>query len=181
MMIHVRTYTLDVAPALHEFLNQTPDALLYHSPAYLHHLQTYLNATVFLHIAESEGGTWLGYWPLLISQTGTYGSVANSLPYYGSNGAPVLAPNLNEVERTAVLKKLCDAVCTTVEENKCCAFTVVTNPLDTFTANWLQENFTHDLTDDRIGQLTPLPPHEETSPEKLLHSFDDPRPRSKKV
>ncbi len=177
MTLETQLLTRNEAQQHEAFLLQTPDALLYHSHNYLWHLEHYLNTEIFVAVTLHEN-TCVGYWPIAFSISGSFGKVANSLPYYGSNGAPVILQGISSIQKEEILAALLKTVLEKVESEKCAAFTVVSNPLDAETAQWLEQNMPHDLTDDRIGQLTPLPAHETGIAEKLLQSFDDPRPRN---
>jgi hypothetical protein len=177
MTLQTQILTRHEAQTHDAFLLQTPDALLYHSHNYLWHLETYLHAEIFVAVALSENRC-VGYWPLALSSKGSLGKVANSLPYYGSNGAPLISPKISGTAKEEILAALLRTVLEKVAAENCAAFTVVSNPLDAETAQWLEKNMPHDLTDDRIGQLTPLPKQETGISEKLLQFFDDPRPRN---
>ncbi|MGL4598581.1 MAG: GNAT family N-acetyltransferase [Bacteroidia bacterium] len=177
MTLHTQLLTRQEAQQHEAFLLQTPDALLYHSHNYLWHLEHYLDAGFFVAIALHENKC-VGYWPLALSKSGSFGKVANSLPYYGSNGAPVIQQGISGLEKEEILSALLKQILEKVEVEKCATYTVVTNPLDAETAQWLEKNMLYELTDDRIGQLTPLPKEETGIAEKLMQSFDDPRPRN---
>jgi hypothetical protein len=177
-----RCVTLDSTADLkriEEFLHNTSSALLYSGPTYLLLLNSYLSDTAFeLWVSEDESGKITGYFPVCFKLNARLGAVCNSLPYYGSNGGIITLPGLSQDERNRIYHALLSAVSTSVRSKKCTSFTIITNPLDPGFSGWLKDNFRYDLTDERIGQLTPLPAASDQVGQELLQRFEDPRPRN---
>jgi Acetyltransferase (GNAT) domain len=163
---------------LSEFLKKNPASLLYTSPAYLSLLGAYLKDTKQFHLRIEIENELVGYFPLVIKLNEPFGSVCNSLPYYGSNGGMIIDPSLVEETQTEIRVQLLAAAEKIMLDYQCVSSTIITNPHDQLTGNWIREHFKHDLVDERIGQLTPLPPASENLPEQLLQLFEDPRPRN---
>ena len=83
----------------------------------------------------------------LMAMDGPMGTVLNSLPFYGSNGALIGEDQAARAELLVAYRKM-------VQAPGMAASTLIENPLAPGGADGLA----YDLTDDRIGQLTPLPP-----------------------
>lgn len=140
-----------------EFLSGHENSLLYYSLKYRDMLVELLECESKYLVAEDNGKV-AGILPLMVKH-GEYGSVVNSLPFYGSNGGILAADEnayrllLGEYNRIA-------------GSDRTAAATLVANPLETFDYHGIS----HDMTDKRIGQWTPLPGREDPG-EKLMGSF----------
>lgn len=155
-----------------EFLKQDPSSLLYVSLPYLKLLQTFLACEVKILVSEKSGEI-KGIFPIAIKRNATFGTVINSLPFYGSNGGMVVkGPDKDDI-RKALLEKFTEIA----EEEKCVSCTIISNPLDEEGDVWLRNNVKHNLIDERIGQITHFP-DQNISADDLLKTFDDPRPRN---
>ncbi|TND06497.1 MAG: hypothetical protein FD123_3535 [Bacteroidetes bacterium] len=161
-----------------DFLKRSESSLLYVSPGYLGLLGEYLQPSKQELLRCVSGGKTVGYFPLVFRLNEQFGNVCNSLPYYGSNGSIIVDPALAPEEREDVRLQLLHEAQKKISDYNCVSATVITNPLDQEGAGWIRDHFEHDLIDQRIGQLTPLPAKSERTGEELLEMFDDPRPRN---
>lgn len=139
-----------LAPHLAEryeaFLLARPETLLYQSWRYQRLLLDLLGCRQQGLLALDEHGNVLAALPLM-AMDGPLGTVLNSLPFYGSNGALIGENSAARAELVAVYRRL-------VQAPGMAASTLIENPLVPGGADGLL----YDLTDERIGQLTPLPP-----------------------
>jgi len=119
-----------------------PDALLYHSARWRDLLVDLLGAERRCLVARDAAGNVRGVLPALAAH-GPWGTVLNSLPFYGSNGA-VLA---DDAGVAAALVARWNAL---AEQREVAAATLVTNPI----AEREVSGVIHDHVDRRIGQLT---------------------------
>lgn len=132
--------------------------LFFHSSARINFLKNYLGVED-LSIGALIDGKLTGFMNLL-AKDGPLGRVANSSPYYGSNGGIILDLTLPKELQLKIKRNLIDFFCKVEQENNIALTCIIMNPLyqdDDF----YREYFKHDLEDYRIGQLTPLPDSEE--------------------
>ena len=147
-MIGVETLTPEIEPAYREFVARTPGALVYHSLAYRDLLLENLGCH-HEYLVATEGDEVRGVLPLM--WTGDDGArVYNSLPFYGSHGS-VLA---NGPEEESALIAAYDERVTAAGT---LAATLVANPF----AQRQPPEPVHNLTDERISQVTDLPADED--------------------
>ncbi len=130
--------------AYDDFLERTDAALLYHTRKYKTLLEQLLGCDSQYWLAVNKGKVE-GVLPLMMIR-GPYGTVINSLPFYGSIGA-ILAGN--RVAGEVLCRKYKDIV----HEKGVGSATMVSNPFDQTYSGMIA----HDLIDTRIGQVTKLP------------------------
>ncbi len=142
-------------PQYDEFLRGREEALVYQSTKYKRFLRELLGCEERYLVARSEDGQIRGVLPLL--WTGADGArIYNSLPFYGSHGG-VIADD-DETTRT-----LLDAYAAIATARGTRCSTVVANPL----APEPPAEPIHNLSDERVSQVTPLPaPH--ADPEAVI-------------
>lgn len=140
------------------FVLAQPSTLLYHSWSYQSLLVSLLGCRQQSLLALDEHGSILAALPLM-AMDGPLGSVFNSLPFFGSNGG-IIGRNL------AARSELVRTYTEMVHASGVAAGTIIENPLSPENANEL----VHDITDERIGQLTPLPSSSDKKA-ALMHSF----------
>ena len=160
-----------------EFLLNSEHTLLYASFNYKNLIEKHLSCKSFYTLALDENNNIIGAFPLMILYT-SYGNIANSLPFYGSNGGMIVKKELLEEERNHIRSFLLNEVNHIIEKEKCIVSTFITNPLDEEGKKWFDSNCKFDYLDDRIGQITHLPPYQENYDQVLLDTFEDPRPRN---
>lgn len=138
-----------LAPHLAEryeaFLQARPETLLYQSWRYQSLLLDLLGCRQQGLLALDGHDNVLAALPMM-AMDGPLGTVLNSLPFYGSNGALV---GENPAARAALLAAYREIV----QAPGMAASTLIENPLAPGGADGLA----YDLIDERIGQLTPLP------------------------
>ena len=141
------------------FLMARPETLLYQSWSYQCLLTSLLGCRQESLLALDEQDSIMGALPLM-ALDGPMGTVLNSLPFYGSHGALI-------GENPAARAELVEAYHRIVQAPGMAASTLIENPLAPDGA----EGFRHDLTDERIGQFTPLPSSgdEETALMQTFH------------
>ena len=128
-----------------EFLLARPETLLFQSWRYQSMLIDLLGCSQQGLLALDDAGHIQAVLPLLAAN-GPLGVVLNSLPYYGSNGALI-------GDDPAARAMLVAAYHNLVQAQGVAASTLIENPL----APGGADGIAYDLTDERIGQLTPLP------------------------
>lgn len=157
------------------FLITEKFTLLYTSLPYLRLLQAFLNCDIEI-VMVYMNERLVGLLPLAFIDDGQEGSVCNSLPFYGSNGAMVVS---SVHDNNAIRLMLLNEFNLLVVKRKCIAYTLISNPLDSEGDLWLRKNLEYNLVDERIGQITHLPISNEGNLEQqLIASFEDPRPRN---
>lgn len=175
--MRVELIELEQAPVAELEAMQTSiaSALLYTSYAYLKMLKGFLSCDIELVVLYNDQNSLKGFLPLAY-KTGAAGVVANSLPFYGSNGSMVLAEDVEDKD-TALLLMFHKAT-ESISIKSCIAATFISNPLDSNTDKWLNEHAGHQLLDERIGQISHLPEKTVNVAEELIKKFEDPRPRN---
>ena len=157
------------------FLKKTSTTLLYTSLPYLKMLKSILNCDIEIIISYVENEL-VGFFPIAFKTDEKYGTVCNSLPFYGSNGGMIVSPELNH---TLIREALLEEFERIVKSKNCIAYTIISNPLDTEGDSWLKQNVRYDLLDERIGQITHFPSVVGDDVRiQLMNTFDDPRPRN---
>jgi hypothetical protein len=158
-VLEVKPLSPETEPGYRDFVAKMPGALIYHSLPYRYLLVEHLNCHQEYLVAGNGGGV-RGVLPLLWTGDGG-GRVYNSLPFYGSHGS-VLARD----------PEAGDALIAAYNERATAggtlAATMVTNPF----AERQPPAPVHNLTDERISQVTdlPEPPGEEEALLDLVES-----------
>jgi len=153
---------------INEFVSACPNSLIYSYPGFIELITKHLDASPGWIIAKDEKGI-LGALPFAQSKAGEFGTVFNSLPYYGSNGG-VLQSISNTRIKVTIIKKYFDYA----QSQNACSATITTNPLQM--DHEIYENTVDGfIKDERTGQITHLPENPE---DDLIKIFDDPRPRN---
>ena len=147
--------------------------LWYSSLTYKIFFEKYLNLRS-QYILVLQDQMIVGCLPLFFSPHTQYGTVINSLPYYGSNGAFLFDEKLTVDEKLKVGNCLLKELNQIIMDENISAVTLVTNPFEDFSNDFLEKNFSADYTDFRHGQLTPLP----SNTGELMDVFQNPRPRN---
>ena len=180
MIRKLDTVNIEDLKKLNDFLLSESSSLLYISVDYISLLENYLENTLTeLWISTNDTNEIIGYFPIMFRLNSSFGNVCNSLPFYGSNGGITVSSKLNLAEKNNVRKELLNAVLKSTKEKNCVSVTFITNPLESDFNEWISKNFVYQLTDERIGQLTPLPSFETNDLEKaLMNLYEDPRPRN---
>ena len=136
---------------IEDFVAIHPDGLIYHTPAFRRYLIAMVEAECRSLLAF-EDGRLVGIM-LILARNGPYGTVLNSLPFFGSNGG-ILA--VTQAAETALR----------IEYDHLAAGVAV--------AVWIAHPFMevppprHDLVDERIAQWTDLSPGEGEGPNSSI-------------
>jgi hypothetical protein len=162
---------------LDDFLLHRSSSLLYTSLGFQRLIASYTGAAS-KHIVARSGGKILGLFSFMLSSENAIGRVANSLPYYGSNGGVIVDQELEESVAGIVYQAILDQFDELMQGSGILCSTIISNPLDPAFSAWMNEHYPSDYTDDRIGQITPLPSKTEEAEEALLGMYDNPRPRN---
>jgi hypothetical protein len=125
------------------FLERNPAALLYHGLRFRDFVTRLLGCGVRYAIVL-RGADVVGTMPVMVAD-GAYGTVLNSLPYFGSNGGVL-------VEDPEARSLLTDWYVAQLAEPGVAAATVIENPL----APEPPPGLPRDLEDERVGHITPL-------------------------
>ena len=151
------------------FLKRNDHFLFYSSIEYKCLLETYLNARPIYYIAYKQNKI-IGCLPLFESENHGMGTIINSLPFYGSNGAFLIDFELKNEEINSVMNILNQCLLKYISLNNVAAVTVITSPFDNYSREFLINNFNQNYSDYRIGQITCLPKKKED----LIKLFDNP-------
>lgn len=155
-------------PVLRDYINSSKNSLVYTSLEFINLITTHLGAKNSWIVAQKDKNI-LGALPFLESKAGKFGTVFNSLPYYGSNGGVVQDHQNDEIKKILINKFF-----NLAKEENACAATIITNPL--LRDNHVYEEVINDyILDERIGQITHLP---ESPDDELIKILDNPRPRN---
>jgi hypothetical protein len=141
------------------FLQDLPDSLFYYAPVYRDFLVDLLGCRADYRLAL-ENGRITGLLPLML-QDGPWGTVVNSLPFFGSNGG-VLATT------TSASRALYAEFDALAGESGIAAATIVTHPFRQVGSPPVRCDF----VDQRIGQWTRLPEAGPEAEARLMASFD---------
>lgn len=146
-----------LVPALesdYEQLNTSMDSgLLYGSLSYRSFLKRLLPQSEDVYLLAMDGKRIIGALPAFIAH-GKLGPVINSLPFYGSIGGIVVAPDIDHPDE--VKYALLEALDALAREVKAVCSLIINNPLTEDDTVYAQHAHAT-LYDERIGQLTPLP------------------------
>jgi len=134
-----------------DFLKEDPNTLFFASNRYRLLLREFLKAEDRYLLLVDYDNKIKAALPLFIKQNQQFGTVINSLPFYGSNGAAI-CPGGNELFKNELLTAYKDLL----KETDCAAATLISSPFEQ--NNEIYENILEPtFIDKRIGQLTPLP------------------------
>jgi hypothetical protein len=157
-MMRIKVLSCDLAERYEAFLLARPETLLYQSWRYQNLLLDLLGCQQQSLLAVDAYDNIAAVLPLM-AMDGPLGTVFNSLPFYGSNGAMV---GEDPIARAALANTYREIV----KAHGMAASTLIENPLSPGGA----DGMSYDLIDERIGQLTPLPSSSNIEA-KLMQSF----------
>ncbi len=159
------------------FIETHPEALGFYTLPYRDFLLRVCSGSDAHYFVAERDGAIVGVLPTLLSAPGSFGRILNALPFYGSNGAPLVA--LDIPDREWVAASLIAAFDALAASAQVAASTMISNPLDPMSARVLADR-AHDCTDHRIGQVTPLPadPGTDSARHELLLGIYDGKRRN---
>lgn len=148
-----------------KFINSMPSTMLYASIPFRNLLCSFLDATDKYLVAIDSNDCIVGALPTFIKHNREYGSILNSLPFYGSHGAVITTK-----EDPMVGKALIRAFDELAKANDCTSATIITSP---FTQDFsiYEEELKYDFLDSRIGQITSLPIHNKETDPNLMEIY----------
>jgi hypothetical protein len=155
--LRLSRFSIEDRGACEELLASHANALLYHTIAYKGLLEDILRCESEYWLAW-EGKRVTGMLPMLW-RPGPFGAVANSLPFFGSHGGPITVSEAAHVALWRVFANI-------ASRPEVVSATVIEHPL-------VQEEpqMHWHLTDERIGQMSPL--EGQTNPEQYILSMID--------
>ncbi len=156
-------------------LLQDQSTLFYQSLPYHYLLKEHLNCESVYFLAYEEDRL-VGILPFLFKET-QFGSVFNSLPYYGSNGAFIIDNTLDIDKQKEIKKNLYNQYLEFVKSKNVLSSTIITNPLNN-DKEFIESELKLNATDYRIGQITELPENDDNIENILISQFQNPRPRN---
>jgi hypothetical protein len=140
--------------------------MIYYSSAYLSFLKLISPSSSFYYITVSNEQELVGIMPIAIQKENTT-AVANSLPFYGSYGGPlVFEKNNYEAIAEAILLKYLD-FCSSINAS---IVNLIENPLDPISITDM-EKLGFEKIDERIGQVTVFPNEPSNIEEELMSLF----------
>ena len=154
MSIQIEPLRVDHEAAYENLVRSRPEHLLYASLKYRDFLRRILTASEDRYLLAMESGRLVGALPSFVMCSAAHGTVVNSLPFYGSHGDVLLGADVNDGE--SVIGALLEAFDGLCEETSAAASTLISNPL-TGHRKILESRCRCTHTDERIGQITPLP------------------------
>ncbi|MFX0196987.1 MAG: peptidoglycan bridge formation glycyltransferase FemA/FemB family protein [Candidatus Hodarchaeota archaeon] len=153
------------------FMLKSGSTLFYASNKYRKLLKSFLEAEDFYFLAI-DGGQIVGALPAFLKRNRRVGHILNSLPFFGSNGGII-----EHEGRPDAKKALLNAFNGFASTHNCISTTIITSPFEADVGFYDKEiGFSH--RDERIGQVTSLPPKADTFPEALMNKFDGVRRRN---
>lgn len=143
--MQVKTLDESFENEYNSFLESIKNPIIYYTKKYRKFLELMTNSNSLYKIAVSSNGEIFGLLPLMIKE-GKYGKVINSLPYYGSYGGIISKNNLSR-------KVLIEYYNDLINKEDYLSSVIISNP---FNQALKAENYHHNKTDFRIGQITEL-------------------------
>jgi hypothetical protein len=140
--------------------------MIYYSSTYLSFLKCIIPSSMFYYIRAIHEDELLGVMPIAVQKEKNM-VVANSLPFYGSYGGPLIFDNNNYTEiASEMLKKYLD-FSSSINAN---IVNFIENPLDSLSIDNIEE-LGFEKIDERIGQVTIFPPLQSNMEEELMSLF----------
>jgi hypothetical protein len=166
-MIEVREYNDLDSGAYDQCIVSSSLSLIYPTRPFLSFLQEVTGGKIHCLLAE-EDGQILGVFPSLEKRDERFGTVYNSLPWYGSYGGCTLAEDSN----TQVRSRLVEAWSSMLQNcNDLLTATAVLSPFEEKHRESYSSIVVNGTIDSRIGQLTPLPYGGAGFEERLMELF----------
>jgi hypothetical protein len=150
MSLEIQILGSDSEDAYSELVNNSENAMFYHSLKYRHFLQSILIDSVDHYLIAFESGIAVASIPLF-AKASKIGTVVNSLPFYGSHGSLVFLKDTPDSTKLALIEAYFDFC----RESKALSATIIEN---IFSHDRLVlESQSIDYVDERISQITTLP------------------------
>ncbi|MEN6624118.1 MAG: GNAT family N-acetyltransferase [Smithella sp.] len=166
-MIAVHNYSISEAPVYDQCIVSNPENLIYSTRPFLTFLQEVTGEEAHCLVAEEDNHI-LGVFPYLLKRNERYGTVYNSLPWYGSYGACTLADNTGSQVRNCLIDVWCAML---YDCPDLLTATAVLSPFEETYRYSYSDKLVNGTTDSRIGQITNLPDDGADLNERLLAVF----------
>jgi len=161
----IQKYSDELEEQYEQLLSKSQVSMFNHSLKYRKFLKNILTNSEDHYLCCIENNRIFAALPLFI-KNGPYGRVVNSLPFFGSHGGFVYRDEFT-AEHCALLLKELDFL---IQRNDTLSCTLIESPFET-NKNFYQL-FDGNLSDNRIGQITPLPKQDiKTRPDEQLLSL----------
>jgi hypothetical protein len=154
MTLAVELMTSSTEASYSEFLLSIPTSMLFQSVPYRDFLIRVLPNSESRYFLARENGRIVGALPTFVLANARFGAVMNSLPFFGSNGGVLVPPG---AERERIGTALLQGAIAQAEAENMASVTIVSHPLDQ-EHELYRRLLTPSVEDERIGQITPLPP-----------------------
>ncbi|MFX0203447.1 MAG: peptidoglycan bridge formation glycyltransferase FemA/FemB family protein [Candidatus Hodarchaeota archaeon] len=154
-----------------DYLLNNEVTLFYVSNKYRKVLREFLEAEDFYFLAIDDNQI-VGALPAFLRRNKRFGHILNSLPFYGSNGGIIEHQGRHDVK-----KALLNAFNEFATFHNCIATTIITSPFEA-DLGFYEKETGFSYRDERIGQVTLLPPKAHTAPDALMNKFDGARRRN---
>jgi hypothetical protein len=151
MKFRLKELNKDIEKDWSTFVDNCDESMIYFTISYKRVIENFLNMDSNYQLVVDDSGLNVAVFPLFIKRT-EWGSVANSLPFYGSNGGLLFGDDISVSEKEEVIR-LCDSY---LESLNLKSSTIVTSPYSKNNELFV-EKFKYSLTDYRIGQITYFP------------------------
>jgi hypothetical protein len=149
-MIEIKKLTKSEEKVYEKFVLENDTSMLYHTLNYRNFLKSFLPHAEDNYICAYDNGDLVAAIPIFIQKT-EFGSLLNSLPFFGSHGGLLKVKNLSDTALKMLVQSLENLMLSTCSHS----FTVI-EPLFEKDKRFY-ELFSADLFDERIGQVTFLP------------------------
>lgn len=156
----IMTLVGDIEEKYTHFVNKKKDSLMYYSLQYRRLLTELLGDESEYLVAVDSDNNVLGCLPIFYRNDSETGTVANSLPFYGSHGG-VLADDCE------VREKLLEEYIHVVRKRKCTASTIVSSPLVNYDSLY-KDKIKPTFIDERIELMTYFPYNELSAGDALM-------------
>jgi hypothetical protein len=166
-MIEVRCYNDSDGPAYDQCIVSAPQNLIYPTRPFLAFLKEVTGGEVHSLVAE-ENGQILGVFPSLLKRDLHYGTVCNSLPWYGSYGGCTLADKACPQVRESLIRAWLAMI---HEYSDLLTATVVLSPFEEMHLDSYAAILVNGAADSRVGQMSSLPADGADLDENLIKLF----------
>ncbi|WP_431098458.1 GNAT family N-acetyltransferase [Polaromonas aquatica] len=172
MNFTVELLTEDTEPEYEAFIASIPTALIYASLRYRNLLRDFLGGADDRYlIARNSAAQIVGVLPAFVKSIPGKVGVANSMPFYGSHGGPIIREGNAQVGQL-LLKYFNDLAV----QMGCGSSTIIFSPL-TAKHDVKEWGANVKVTDSRIGQMTRLPENSD-EPRSAVMTFLQPKTRN---
>jgi|NOAtaT_6_FD_contig_123_52657_length_9283_multi_3_in_0_out_0_3 hypothetical protein len=156
MGIQIQLLSTEQEEIYESFLYSMDKTLIYSSLVYRNFLRGILDNTKDYYLLAYENSQLVGVLPFFIKYNTQFGNIANSLPFYGSNGGLLISEQVIRLDKVRI--ELIQAFNSIVNEESVIAHTLISSPLDQEEQlNFYSENLKFSFQDERIGQIVYLP------------------------